>query len=204
MNCSGDLKYFANSRPSASNFKSFSRSLEQFFLTVGQNNFGSKIPFPFRSILAGSESKDDRVIAVETQLELATAKASEAENLWQDFERKLNLAEQELYRTSEKALISEAKIKELESELNEERVRIKSLESKEASATTEGETLSEKLKTLQDKNECSELRAEHAEREVAKLRLQVDQLEEKLEKSMSIKTDKTEITEEMLKEIMDL
>ena len=30
------------------NFKSFSRSLEQFFLTVGQNNFGNKIPlFPF-------------------------------------------------------------------------------------------------------------------------------------------------------------
>ena len=35
MNCSSDLKNFANSRPSASNFKSFSRSLEQFFLTVG-------------------------------------------------------------------------------------------------------------------------------------------------------------------------
>ena len=33
MNCSSVLK-------------SFSRSLEQFFLTVGQNNFGNKIPFP--------------------------------------------------------------------------------------------------------------------------------------------------------------
>ena len=44
INCSSDLKNFANSRPSASNFKSFSRSLEQFFVTVGQNNFGSKIP----------------------------------------------------------------------------------------------------------------------------------------------------------------
>ena len=32
-------------RPSATNFKSFSRSLEQFFLTVGQTNFGNKIPF---------------------------------------------------------------------------------------------------------------------------------------------------------------
>ena len=32
-------------RPSASNFKKISRSLEQFFLTVGQNNFGNKIPF---------------------------------------------------------------------------------------------------------------------------------------------------------------
>ena len=38
-------KVFTNSRPSASNFKSFSQSLEQFFLTVGQNNFGNKRPF---------------------------------------------------------------------------------------------------------------------------------------------------------------
>ena len=45
INCSSDLKIFANSRPSASNFKSFSRSLEEFFLKVGQNNFGNKIPF---------------------------------------------------------------------------------------------------------------------------------------------------------------
>ena len=38
-------KSFANSQPSA--FKSFSRSLEHFFLTVGQNKFGNKIPFFF-------------------------------------------------------------------------------------------------------------------------------------------------------------
>ena len=42
---SSDLKKFANSRPSASNFKSCSQSLEYFFLTVGQNNFGNIIPF---------------------------------------------------------------------------------------------------------------------------------------------------------------
>ena len=47
MNCSSDLKNFANSRPSASNFKKLSRSLDQFFLTVGQNNFDNKIPFLF-------------------------------------------------------------------------------------------------------------------------------------------------------------
>ena len=47
INCSSDLKNFANSQPSAPNFKSFFRSLEQFFLTVGQNNFGNKIPFPY-------------------------------------------------------------------------------------------------------------------------------------------------------------
>ena len=45
INCSSDLKNFANSSPSASNFKSFSQSLEHFFLTVGQNNFVNKIPF---------------------------------------------------------------------------------------------------------------------------------------------------------------
>ena len=44
-NCFSDLKNFANSRPTSSNFQSFSQSLEQFFLTVGQNNFGNKIPF---------------------------------------------------------------------------------------------------------------------------------------------------------------
>ena len=33
INCLSDLKNFENSRPSASNFKSFSRSLGQFFLT---------------------------------------------------------------------------------------------------------------------------------------------------------------------------
>jgi hypothetical protein len=39
------LVIFANSRPSAWNFESFSQSLEQFFLTVGQDNVGKKIPF---------------------------------------------------------------------------------------------------------------------------------------------------------------
>ena len=34
---------FANSPPSASNFKSGSQLLEHFFLTEGQNNFGKKI-----------------------------------------------------------------------------------------------------------------------------------------------------------------
>ena len=40
INCSSDLKNFC--KFSASNFKSFSWSLEQFFVTVGQNNFGIK------------------------------------------------------------------------------------------------------------------------------------------------------------------
>ena len=48
-NCS-DLSLFeqivlSKFLPSSSNFKFFPRSLEYFFLTVGQNNFGNKIPF---------------------------------------------------------------------------------------------------------------------------------------------------------------
>ncbi len=45
INCSSNLKNFANSQPSASNFKFFSQLLEQFFFTVDQNNVGNKIPF---------------------------------------------------------------------------------------------------------------------------------------------------------------
>ena len=44
INCSSDLKIYPNSWPSALNFQSFSQSVEQFFLTVGQKNFGNKIP----------------------------------------------------------------------------------------------------------------------------------------------------------------
>ena len=44
-NCSSDreklLKFEAESRE----FSKFLKSLEHFFLTVGQNNFGNKIPF---------------------------------------------------------------------------------------------------------------------------------------------------------------
>lgn len=46
-NCSSDIKNFANSWSSASKFKSFSQSLEEFVRTVGKNNFGNKIPFTF-------------------------------------------------------------------------------------------------------------------------------------------------------------
>ena len=57
INCSSDLKTFANSWPSASNFKTNSRSLEQFFLTVGQTILVTKYHFfnrnsntPFRTV----------------------------------------------------------------------------------------------------------------------------------------------------------
>ena len=50
INRSSGLKIFENSWPSASIFKCFSQSLEHFFLTVGQNNYGNKIPLlPFNA-----------------------------------------------------------------------------------------------------------------------------------------------------------
>ena len=45
INCSSDLNNFENTQPSASNFKSFSRTLKQFFPTISQSNFENKIPF---------------------------------------------------------------------------------------------------------------------------------------------------------------
>ena len=50
FHCSNKLFYwwrtfFANFQPPVSNCKTFSPSIEQFFLTEGQNNFGNKIPF---------------------------------------------------------------------------------------------------------------------------------------------------------------
>ena len=49
MNCSSDVKIFAqilDLQPRIS--KSFSQSLEHFFLTVSQDNFGNKIPILWR------------------------------------------------------------------------------------------------------------------------------------------------------------
>ena len=57
INCSNNLKKFVNSGPSALNFKSSSGSLEQFFLTVGQNNFGNKKP-DFSVILVEKKTKN--------------------------------------------------------------------------------------------------------------------------------------------------
>ena len=41
---------FATSQPLAWNFKKISQSLQQFFLIVGQNNFGDKIPVVLNKI----------------------------------------------------------------------------------------------------------------------------------------------------------
>ena len=62
INCCSNLKNFANSRPSALNFKGVSQSLEQFFLTVGQNNFANKIPFH----IAFQESHTENWAAITT------------------------------------------------------------------------------------------------------------------------------------------
>ena len=53
-----EFKNIANSWPPALNFKSFSRSLEQFFLIVGQNNFGNKISLSSLFQLQQNQSMD--------------------------------------------------------------------------------------------------------------------------------------------------
>ena len=68
INCSSDLKFLATSRPSASNFKRFSRLLKQFFLTVDQNNFGNKIP-PFRVFAPFTSRWCRRIVVIVLLLE---------------------------------------------------------------------------------------------------------------------------------------
>ena len=61
INCSSDPKIkISNSRPSTANFKSFSKSLEHFFLTVGQNNFGNKIPLSISKQKRGKKIRNCR------------------------------------------------------------------------------------------------------------------------------------------------
>ena len=43
-NCSSDREKLLKFEAEGREFAKFLRSLEQFFLTVGQNNFGNKIP----------------------------------------------------------------------------------------------------------------------------------------------------------------
>ena len=46
-NCSSDQENFLKFEADGQEFANYLRSLEQFFLTVSQNNFGNKIPFLF-------------------------------------------------------------------------------------------------------------------------------------------------------------
>ena len=47
--------------------KSFSRSLEQFFLTIGQNNFGNKIPFIYSATTATEDWTLNQMFKPETK-----------------------------------------------------------------------------------------------------------------------------------------
>ena len=81
INCSSDLKVFANSWLSASDFKNFSRSLEQFFLTEGQNNFGNKIPCFKLAILFSTSKNQNRAV-------MEAHRVRKGKNKWQSVKMK--------------------------------------------------------------------------------------------------------------------
>ena len=86
-NCSSDLNFFSNFRPSASNFKSFSPSLKQLFLTVGQNNFCNKIPFYQFSRKNTSEPTDNGKEKLKAILHFFLSSAQSIANLFVLFPR---------------------------------------------------------------------------------------------------------------------
>ena len=53
-NCSSDREKLLKFQAEGREFSKILRSLEQFFLTVGQNNFGNKMPFlPIHTCIEG-------------------------------------------------------------------------------------------------------------------------------------------------------
>ena len=54
--------------------RSFSRSVEQFFLTVGQNNFGNKIPFSPKKYVSSHFQVDAR-LSFNKEAQIAKAKS---------------------------------------------------------------------------------------------------------------------------------
>ena len=76
INCSSYLK---NSWPSTSNFKSFSRSIEQFFLTVGQNNLVTMI-FCYQN--CSDLLWEKVVLVIEKNFWISRLKAENLQKIW--------------------------------------------------------------------------------------------------------------------------
>ena len=106
-------KNFANSRASASNSKSFSLSLEHFFLTVGQNSFGNKLPF-LKTLFLQLEQKTPQIN--EKMLKTIRFKSS----LCQKLEAELREKEDEIINTKTENFKLEKTVEFLQTNQNQQ------------------------------------------------------------------------------------
>merc|ERR1739838_1019178 len=98
----------------------------------------------------------------------------------EEISRKLVMTQVELDRTVEKAVEAEAKIQELEEQLNIVGQNMKTLELSETQALKRHEEFEEKIRDLTLNLKFTEIQAAAAEREAAKLQKELDALVEEL------------------------
>merc|ERR1719394_33108 len=123
---------------------------------------------------------EERIDSLEGQIATASEVALVSTRNQEEISRKLAMTQVELDRTNEKAIEYEAKIQELEEQLNIVGQNMKTLELSETNALKRHEDYEEKIRDLTLNLKFTEIQAAAAEREAAKLQKELDALVEEL------------------------
>merc|ERR1711955_4753 len=130
-----------------------------------------------RKILeAKSFVNDERMDALEENIGIAREVALRSQRNAEEVARKLAMTQTDFERTTEKAKEAEAKIQELEEQLNVVSQNMKTLELSEVNALKRHEMAEEKIRDLTMNLKFTEIQAAAAEREAAKLQQELDLL----------------------------
>jgi len=123
---------------------------------------------------------EERIDSLDTQIITAQEVAIVSTKNCEEITRKLAMTQVELERTLEKAVEAEAKIQELEEQLNVVGQNMKTLELSETQSLKRHEEYEEKIRDLILNLKFTEIQAAAAERESAKLQKELDALVEEL------------------------
>merc|ERR1712136_255168 len=119
---------------------------------------------------------EERIDSLDTQIITAQEVAIVSTKNCEEITRKLAMTQVELERTVEKAVEAEAKIQELEEQLNVVGQNMKTLELSETQALKRHEEYEEKIRDLILNLKFTEIQAAAAEREASKLQKELDLL----------------------------
>merc|ERR1712087_1007513 len=119
---------------------------------------------------------EERIDSLDTQIVTAQEVAIVSTKNCEEITRKLAMTQVELERTLEKAVESEARIQELEEQMNIVGQNMKTLELSETQALKRHEEAEEKIRDLTLNLKFAEIQAAAAEREAAKLQQELDLL----------------------------
>merc|ERR1719204_2998613 len=119
---------------------------------------------------------EERIDSLESQITTASEVAQVSTRNQEEISRKLAMTQVELDRTVEKVVEAEAKIQELEEQLNVVGQNMKTLELSETQALKRHEECEEKIRDLILNLKFAEIQAAAAEREAAKLQKELELL----------------------------